>query len=292
MKYLYSLFFLSGIHFCLFAQTIRGVVLDNNTNEPVPYANIVLRDKNLGVSATIDGKFEFDLQNETGLLVVSSIGYEEKELDISLLVSDPNIIVALSQKANELNEIVLDNKKTKYSGVKSLGLPKKAKVSTGLPFGNEICSYIKNTYHKKGLLKNIWLDLQKESNADYIATYNIKFYEYDENLKKPGNELYDKNLIIYPENKTYKLKIPVDSLGIAFPKNGICVGVEIINTKYTGKLKSMALVGPRINFTHSPMEIVSWSRFRNKKWNVDTHKSRVRKDFINFLLGIDVVIEK
>lgn len=292
MKYIYSVLFLFGIHFCLYAQTIKGVVVDEKTKAPVPYANIVLPEKNIGVSATADGKFEFDLQNETGLLIFSSIGYEEKRLDISILIDNPDVVIMLSQKATELNEVIVENKRKQYSGSKSLGLPKKAKVSTGLPFGNEICGYIKNTKYKKGLLKSVSLDLQKDSKADYLATYNVKFYEYDENLKKPGRELYSNNLIIYPENKTYKLKIPVDSLAIEFPENGICIGIEIINTQYTGKLKSMALIGPRINFTHTPMEILSWSRYRNKEWHVDTHKSRVRKDFINFLVGIDVVTEK
>jgi len=292
MRCLFFLFFLLGIHHYGLAQTINGVIVDSATAQPIPYANVVLQDKNIGVSASVDGKFEFNLENNTGAIVFSSVGYAEKAINISELKSDTNVIVRLTQKANELEEIVLDYKKVRYSGTKTLGLPKKAKVSTGLPFGNEICGYVKNTYHTKGLLKNVWLDIQKESKADYIAAYNIKFYEYDDNLKKPGKALYNKNLVVIPENKTYKFKVPVDSLDIIFPERGICIGVEIINIKYTGKLKSMSIVGPRINFTHTPMEILSWSRFRNKDWKVDTHKSRVRKDFINFLVGVDVVIEK
>lgn len=77
-----------------------------------------------------------------------------------------------------------------------------------------------------------------------------------------------------------------------FPRNGICVGVEVINTRYEGKLKSMAVIAPRILFTHTERKLVTWSRYRNKEWKVDTTKSQVRNDFVNAMINIDVVTEK
>lgn len=200
--------------------------------------------------------------------------------------------IALSQKALALNEVVIDYKKKKYSGTKRLGLSRKYKVQKSIPFGLEFCSYIENPNYKEGKVKAVYLDLKKEKEFDYQASYNIRFYEYDELEKKPGKELYGQNILVYPDNKTYELKINVDSLNIAFPQNGICVGVEVINTRYEGKLKSMAVIAPRILFTHTDRKLITWDRYRSKEWRIGTTKSQVRKDFVNAMINIDVVTEK
>ena len=93
-------------------------------------------------------------------------------------------------------------------------------------------------------------------------------------------------------NKTYELEIDVSDLNIEFPENGICVGVEIVNTKYKTPLKSMAIMAPRINFTHTDYKIVSWGRYRNKSWKVNTRKSPFRRDFMNARINIRASIEK
>ncbi len=272
------------------AQIIHGVVRDSVTKEPVPFANVTLLKKDRGVSCDVEGRFEFDLNDENDDLLISSVGYENKVIRPQSYKGELHI--ALVQKALVLNEVVIDYKKKKYSGTKHLGLSRKYKVQKSIPFGTEFCSYIENTEYKEGKVKAVYLDLKKEKEFDYQASYNIRFYEYDKLEKKPGKELYGQNLIVFPDNKTYELKIDVDSLNIIFPRNGICVGVEVINTRYEGKLKSMAVVAPRILFTHTERKIITWNRYRNKEWRIGTTKSQVRKDFVNAMINIDVVIEK
>ena len=283
------LFFTIGIA-TIQAQVVHGVITDSITKEPVPFANVTLLKKDRGVSCDVEGRFEFDLNDEKDDLLISSVGYENKV--ISPKDYKGELHIALFQKALALNEVVIDYKKKKYSGTKRLGLSRKYKVQKSIPFGTEFCSYIENAEYKEGKVKAVYLDLKKEKEFDYQASYNIRFYEYDELEKKPGKELYGQNLIIYPDNKTYELKIDIDSLNIAFPRNGICVGVEVINTRYEGKLKSMAVIAPRILFTHTERKLVTWSRYRNKEWKVDTTKSQVRNDFVNAIINIDVVTEK
>ena len=63
-----------------------------------------------------------------------------------------------------------------------------------------------------------------------MSDFNIKFYEYDSITHLPKAEIYSKNIIVSPKNKSYKMQINLDSLNIKIPKNGICIGLEIINT--------------------------------------------------------------
>lgn len=278
----------------LYSQTISGKIMDSITKKPLELVNITLLKRDLGVYTNNDGDFKIKIDDNKDKLQVSSIGYNKKNIDLSNFNENKEykLILFLSPKIEQLNEVKISNKKVSYSIVKTLGLVRKGKVRTGLPFGYEFCSVIKNPYHKKGKLHKVILSLNEMEKPDYLATYNIKFYEYDSENNSPGEEIYFENLIVQPENKTYKLKINVDSLSIPFPENGICIGVEIVNSKYNEPTKSMAHIAPKINFTHTDMDILTWNRFRNKKWRVDTHKSPFRKDFINGMINIEIKIEK
>jgi len=239
------------------------------------------------------GWFKINLNEEDKRLLISSIGYKNKIIDINEIIGD-SITVLLNEDIERLNEVVVTSKKVKYSNTRALGLNKRLKVRTSLPFGDEFSNLIRNPFNKKGKLQTVILSLNKAKEYDYLSSYNIKFYEYDEKTKEPASLLYFENLIITPENKTYKLKINVQDLDIPFPKNGICIGVEIVNTQYKEPIKSMAYMAPKINFTHTKeKEILTWSRFRNKNWKIDTRRSRARKnEFINGEINVEVKIEK
>jgi hypothetical protein len=288
MKKLYFglLLFVSSV---CHSQIIKGIVIDSLKREPVPYTNVLFKDGN-GVACNEDGIFELDVTH-ISTLTFSSIGYADKVMATKDI--DPEKpIITLSPATAQLEELVVAGDVTKYTGTKRLGLDRRARVRTSIPFGQEFSAYIENPYGRPGKLKNVILSLTKAKEYDYMATYNIKFYEYDEIRKCPGRQLYAADVKAEPENKTYKLEIPVEALDIVFPAKGICVGVEIINTKYEGKLKSMATMAPRISFTHTEMKVMSWSRFINKEWHTGTSKSPFRDGFINAMILVDVVIQK
>ncbi len=82
MKYLIIfLLILCGISF---AQeiTIKGKILDAENNDPLPNANILLKNNDkLGTAAEKDGSFVLSGRiNKKDTLVISYIGYEKKTL--------------------------------------------------------------------------------------------------------------------------------------------------------------------------------------------------------------------
>lgn len=277
-----------------YSQIINGRIIDSITKEPIEFANVTFLHRDLGVSSDDLGLFKIKIIDNKDNLQISSVGYQKKFFNLSEFNEDKiyTVDIELAPKTEKLEEVVIINKKINYTGLKTLGLSKKLKVRTGFPFGYEFCNYIKNPTNKKGKIKNIILSLNEKKDFDYIATYNIKFYEYDSINKKPGEEIYFENLIIEPQNKTYKLKIDVDSLKIKLPANGVCIGVEILNTKYKENIKTMSIIAPSINFTHTQMEVLTWNRYRSKKWIVGTHKSQVKDSFVNAMINIEVQIEK
>ena len=273
-------------------QVLSGRINDLETELPIHLANVTFLEKDKGTYSNIDGTFELKVDGEKQILI-SSIGYESKILTINEIDSfDQVLVIQLKPSTEKLTEVLITSKRTKYTSSRTLGKPKRLKVRTSLPFGYEFANLIENPKNQKGIVQEVILNLNKSREFDYLATYNIKFYSYNPITKKPDQLLHFKNLIIFPENKTYELKIDVTDLNIPFPKNGICIGVEIVNDKYDEPINSMSIIAPKINFNHTDLELLTWSRYRNKKWKTDTRKSQIRKGFINGLIKIKVKFEK
>ena len=63
--------------------TLTGTILDE-TNEPLPGVNVVLKGTTVGTQTDFDGKFEFPQQlAENDILVLSFIGYETKTYKVA-----------------------------------------------------------------------------------------------------------------------------------------------------------------------------------------------------------------
>jgi hypothetical protein len=107
----------------LFAQTkVSGVVVDN-TNQPVPYANIVLKGSNRGVMSNEDGRFYIESPNTFKILVVSSVGYSDKEITLEKAINY-NFKIIL-KNAEELNEVVIYTGKTSKKNNPALDILRK-----------------------------------------------------------------------------------------------------------------------------------------------------------------------
>ncbi len=79
----YSFFLLNG---SLFSQniTISGMVLDSETLKPLPSANIIVENKEIGTSAEKDGSFVLTGNiSDTDIIKVSYVGYTSLEIPIS-----------------------------------------------------------------------------------------------------------------------------------------------------------------------------------------------------------------
>ena len=77
---LVALFFATA---AVFGQTkITGKVVDE-TNEPLPSASIVVKGTTNGTSTDFDGNFTITASDNSGVLVISFVGYETKEVSFS-----------------------------------------------------------------------------------------------------------------------------------------------------------------------------------------------------------------
>jgi len=93
-----------------FSQSIIiGKVIDEEFNETMPFANVLVKGTNIGVTTDFDGNYSINVQPGTYTLVFSFVGYRTKELtDIKVGENDVNEInVNLSSSSLGLEEVII-----------------------------------------------------------------------------------------------------------------------------------------------------------------------------------------
>ena len=83
---------------------ITGTVVDE-TNQPLPGASVLVKGTTNGTSTDFDGKFTLEAKSDSGVLVVSFIGFEAKEVSFSS--SKKNLTVELIEDTGSLDEIII-----------------------------------------------------------------------------------------------------------------------------------------------------------------------------------------
>ena len=82
---------------------LTGTILSQN-GEPIPGATIVLQNTSYGASAAIDGTFELAVPAIEGILSVSSVGFDTREIAFS---GEANIVIKLAEDTKLLSEMIV-----------------------------------------------------------------------------------------------------------------------------------------------------------------------------------------
>lgn len=107
----------------VFAQTkVSGVVMDKQ-NQPIPFANVVFKGSSEGIVTNEDGKFYLESAKTYVTLLISSVGFSEKEITLDKSVNY-NFKIQLSE-AESLNEVVVFAGKTSKKNNPALDILRK-----------------------------------------------------------------------------------------------------------------------------------------------------------------------
>ncbi|MGF1671845.1 MAG: DUF5686 family protein [Balneolaceae bacterium] len=90
-------------------QTIRGIVLDAESNEPLPSANILIEDSYTGTITNREGEFILSIEKLPATLIFRYIGYQTETVRITEFDSE-NLEVKLKPAVVEMDEIVVTEK--------------------------------------------------------------------------------------------------------------------------------------------------------------------------------------
>ena len=90
--------------------TISGVVKDKESGETLPFANVFVKDTNIGTTTNADGFFTlFNVPSETSIIQVQYLGYKVESLVLTSETAKDKITILLISDSNQLDEVVVSN---------------------------------------------------------------------------------------------------------------------------------------------------------------------------------------
>jgi len=87
------------------AQVFTGMVIDEETEEPVPYSSIFLTNTTLGVTADQNGEFSLDIPHGNYEVVIRMLGYELLVFTLRTDEMGPSYLIKLKPDLQQLREI-------------------------------------------------------------------------------------------------------------------------------------------------------------------------------------------
>ena len=101
LLYLFGLFLLFGLQ--AFAQTKVGGIVVDDTQAPVPYANVYFKGTTQGVITDENGKFYLESQETHSDIIISFVGFGTKEIHLEKAVTyDMRVLLSDSQELDEV----------------------------------------------------------------------------------------------------------------------------------------------------------------------------------------------
>lgn len=181
------------------AQNLKGIVVNSETNEPIPYCNIGILNKNSGTVTNEDGTFNLEVSklSTKDTIRVSCIGF--KSFDLAGYQANPSkeTNIKLQPLDVKISEVQISNAKTKHV---ILGNTNKSHSfiadASGLQLGNEFGTMIKVKH--RGLLEQIRFHVVSTTFDSLVFRVNI----YDVVNGYPCHNLLKVPIIIRPSVKT------------------------------------------------------------------------------------------
>lgn len=91
----------------LSGQTITGTVLDKDTKEPLLGANVLIKGTTHGTATDEHGKFTLKTTEKKGILVISFVSFENKEVPFTIVRGKATLQILLEPEAEELTGVTI-----------------------------------------------------------------------------------------------------------------------------------------------------------------------------------------
>ena len=110
------------------AQTgkINGTIMDGEFNEPMAFANVLIKNTTKGTTSDFDGRYSIDVEAGNYTILFSYIGYQTIEISDLVVKSNDEVIVDVTLNTNSLETVVITTTVRKNTESAILDLQKKS----------------------------------------------------------------------------------------------------------------------------------------------------------------------
>lgn len=124
IKLIYSITLLLFCGYSLFAQTKVGGVLKDTEGNPIPFANVLFTDSNVGTITNDNGTFYLESDQTFTSLTVSYLGYKTRIIPLTSKVS-LKIEITMEEEASDLGAVTITTGKTSKKNNPAIDILKK-----------------------------------------------------------------------------------------------------------------------------------------------------------------------
>ncbi|TCO08340.1 carboxypeptidase-like regulatory domain-containing protein [Natronoflexus pectinivorans] len=245
------------VYIPLSAITLTGIVVDSETDNPLPYANIGLKGTRYGTISNLSGHFVLNIPDEhiNEVLSFSYIGFETKELPVLLLLDDK--VVRLEQSIVNLMEVTIMPDSTLRSFLRRAS----RKIPENYTSSNSILS---------GFFRQTLNDTENSNNLHFIETLI-------ESFKTPYSDRRDGTVKIINSRKYVSEKDFFPSLFYG--------GTHVAHIQDMVKYRSKVLEGHK-NYNYQLSGIINFNN--NKVYEIAFTPTEESKSEIQGRLYIDI----
>lgn len=267
-------------------QKLQGIVKSTNSDEIIPYANIVLTGKQGGTYSDEEGKFEINVATSDSL-TISSVGYKRITIAVEDVRTRSNQIY-LNPDITQLQSVTIQAKKGRvkferkefgYTKVKRRSL-----ISSGIP-GIQFATFIMNDSKNEGFIESLLIGITCERKS------RVRIRLYSPTLQNGvGAEITNQNLLFDIKGNHRPYKFDVSPYQIPFNKEGIIVAIEFLGEiGKDNKIKKGTTTGTKLYLTDGNDDFRNtWQSYRERDFIKESFSDNQRNTS-NALIGLSAI---
>ena len=210
------------------SKIVKGVVIDSETTEPIPYAEIYT--EKFGCITGEKGQYHFDSNQikDCDTIYFKCLGYETSKLLIKDFISSNPYNIELERKEYEIDEAKVYAEKIR-ARIEKKGFYKKEAMgifgTSGIS-GYEVAVFIDNSKEKSGKIKKLYYFIHKQGRP--TDKFRIHVYSAINKDTEPQDELLPESILVSAEKGNSWVEVDIEKYNIDYPKNGFFVALEFL----------------------------------------------------------------
>lgn len=253
---------------------LKGVIVDKDTKEPLPFVSVGLKDEQIGALSNEHGVFivPAPTRNDSDSLIVMALGYHPKSMLVKRGVEQATLTVEVTRRAVELQNVTV-----KATKVKNLGLGAKSNTPgegmvQGLP-GSQYAFFVKNDKGKRlGNVRTVSFYIGE--NGFPREPFRVRLYKADGNYNAPNTDLLLENVVVSAPQGGQWYTVDLTPYNILAPEEGFFVAMEWIvgGDKFftTNFMDNYTPYGQIMRPTFEFKESRTWNYSMGKGWSLIT----------------------
>ena len=253
---------------------IKGVIVDKDTKEPLPFSSIGLKNEQIGALSNEHGQFivPAPTKNSDDSLIVVALGYARRAVFVKRGVAVPSLTIEVPKRAVELNNVVVRAGKIKNLGLGARAANPGEGMIQGLP-GSQYAFFVKNEKNKRlGNVRTVSFYIGE--NGFPREPFRVRLYKADGNYNAPNTDLLTENVVVSAPQGGQWYTVDLTPYNIIAPEEGFFVAMEwvVSGDKFfaTNFMDDYTPYGQIMRPTFEFKESRTWNYSMGKGWSLIT----------------------